>query len=49
MLDENHLLPVLEWWKENHSDDINRKLDWTEHVFENKDDMQWLEIMDIKC
>ena len=49
VLDENHLLPALEWWKENHSDDINRKLDWTEHVFENKDDMEWLEIMDIKC
>ena len=49
VLDENHLLPALEWWKENHSDDINRKLDWTEHVFENKEDMQWLEIMDIKC
>ena len=49
VMTENDLKPSLLWWKENHSEDINRKLEWSEHSFENLDNMEWLEIMDIKC
>jgi hypothetical protein len=46
---ESDLMPALSWWKENHSEDVNRELDWKKHVLENKDNMEWLKIMDIKC
>jgi hypothetical protein len=49
VLTENDLMPALKWWKEHHSEDMNRKLDWTEHAFENADNMEWLKIMGIKC
>ena len=49
VLTENDLLPALVWWKENHSEDINKKLDWTVHAFETKDNIEWIQKMDIKC
>ena len=49
VLTENDLMPALKWWKEHHSEDMNRKLDWTEHAFENADNMEWLKVMGIKC
>ena len=49
VLSENDLLPALVWWKENHSEDINKKLDWTIHAFETKDNIEWIQKMDIKC
>ena len=42
-------MPAISWWKDNHSEFMNRELDWKQHVIEDKDNMEWLKIMDIKC
>lgn len=49
VLSESDLLPALKWWQKNHTDDINKTLDWNQYIFANDDNMEWLKLMDIKC
>tara|TARA_B100000767_G_C19489418_1_gene419589 strand:- start:369 stop:680 length:312 start_codon:yes stop_codon:yes gene_type:complete len=49
VLTDNDLKEALKWWKENHNIDINRTLDWTQHVFEDEENEDLVKIMDIKC
>jgi len=47
VLNEKDLMPALDWWKNCHSADVNKKLDWTEHTFDVDDNMEWLNTMGI--
>jgi len=49
VLTDNDLKEALKWWKENHNIDINRTLDWTQHVFGDEENEDLVKIMDIKC
>ena len=44
---ENDLIPALGWWQEHHLTNINKKLDWSSHRFNNMKNMNWLKTMGI--
>lgn len=48
VLSEKDLHPGISWWKKNHTKEINKNLDWQEHIYENIDNIEWLKIMGIK-
>ena len=48
VLSENDLMPALDWWKEHHSEKMNIRLDWSEHIIDTDNNMEWLTTMGLK-